>query len=37
MGKRAAEMLIRGGGEKKRFIFETELVVRGSTSKVRKS
>ena len=35
MGKRAAEMLIRGGGKKKRFIFKTELVVRGSTSKVR--
>ena len=37
MGKTAAEILIRGGGEKKRLIFETELVVRDSTSKVRKS
>ena len=35
MGKTAAEMLIRGGEVKKRLIFETELVVRSSTSKVR--
>jgi DNA-binding LacI/PurR family transcriptional regulator len=32
MGKKAAEMILEGNAERKRFIFETELVIRGSTS-----
>jgi len=35
MGKRAAEILMESSEEKKRAIFETELVVRGSTSRIR--
>lgn len=35
MGKKAAEMLLEGDEGKKRTIFETELVVRGSTSRIR--
>ncbi|MFH1932302.1 MAG: LacI family DNA-binding transcriptional regulator [Pseudomonadota bacterium] len=35
MGKKAAEMLLGNDGEKRRVIFETELVVRGSTSTIR--
>jgi len=34
MGKRAAELLLENAEEKKRILFETEFVKRGSTSKV---
>ena len=33
IGKKAAELALRTVGDKKRFIFETELVVRGSTAR----
>ena len=33
IGKRAAELLLESSGEMKKVIFETELVVRGSTAK----
>lgn len=33
MGKKAAELLLENAEEKKRILFETELVKRGSTSK----
>ena len=33
MGKKAAEILTAGDKEKKKIIFETELIVRGSTAK----
>jgi DNA-binding LacI/PurR family transcriptional regulator len=36
MGKKAADMLIEGNKEKKKFIFETELVIRCSTSRMQK-
>lgn len=36
MGKKAAEVLIANKKERKKFIFETELVVRGSTSRKEK-
>jgi LacI family repressor for deo operon, udp, cdd, tsx, nupC, and nupG len=35
MGKKAAEMILEDNTERMRFIYETELVVRGSTSTVR--
>lgn len=35
MGKKAAEIILRGNAERKRFIFETELVIRGSTRMIR--
>jgi len=34
MGKRAAELLLENAAEKKRILFETEFVKRGSTSEV---
>ena len=34
MGKKAAEVIMENNEERKRFIFETKLVVRGSTSTV---
>lgn len=37
MGKRAAELLVENSKQRKRFIFETELVVRGSTSRKKHS
>jgi DNA-binding LacI/PurR family transcriptional regulator len=37
MGKKAAEMLVEGSEKKKRVIFETELIIRGSTSEARQS
>lgn len=33
IGKKAAELALRNEGDKKRFIFETELVIRGSTTR----
>jgi len=36
MGKKAADMLIEGNKEKKKFIFETELVIRCPTSRMQK-
>ena len=35
LGKKAAELLLEDNPEKKRVIFETELVVRGSTARIR--
>jgi DNA-binding LacI/PurR family transcriptional regulator len=35
MGKKAAEMILEDNAEKTRFIYETELMIRGSTSTVR--
>ena len=35
MGKKAAELLLESGGEKNRVIFETELVIRGATVRIR--
>lgn len=34
MGRKAADMLTNGRKEKQKFIFETEFVVRGSTSRI---
>jgi len=33
MGKKAAELLLNSNGEKNRVIFETELLIRGSTAR----
>jgi DNA-binding LacI/PurR family transcriptional regulator len=35
IGKRAAELLLESSGEKKKVLFETELVPRGSTARIR--
>jgi DNA-binding LacI/PurR family transcriptional regulator len=32
MGKKAAMLLLENGGAKEKYIFETELVIRNSTS-----
>jgi len=34
IGKRAAELLLESSGEKRKVVFETELVVRGSTARI---
>ena len=34
IGRRAAELLLESSGEKRKVIFETELVVRGSTARI---
>ena len=37
MGKKAAEIIVQGDPERKRFIFETELVIRETTSTIQHS